>query len=160
MSSKACSILSRRRSEAVAVEGGDEHRLGVAQQDLAALVFGEQVGLVEHEQPRPLAGADLLQHLVDRPHVGQLALVRRGRVDDVEDQVGEHGLLQRRLERLDQLVRQLLDEADGVGQQVVAAGELDAARGRVEGVEEPVPHPDPVGVPVSALSRVDLPALV
>ena len=60
----------------------------------------------------------------------------------MEDQVGEHGLLEGRLEGLDQLVGQLLDEADGVGQQVVAAGELEAAGGRVEGVEEPVPHPD------------------
>ena len=63
-------------------------------------------------------------------------------VDDVQDQVGEDGLLERRLERLDQLVGQLLDEADGVGQQEVAAGELEGAGGRVEGVEEPVPHPD------------------
>ena len=60
----------------------------------------------------------------------------------MQDQVGEHGLLEGRLERLDQLVGQLLDEADGVGQQVVAAGELEAAGGRVEGVEEPVPDPD------------------
>ena len=67
---------------------------------------------------------------------------RLGGVDDVQDQVGEHGLLERRLERLDQLVGQLLDEADRVGEQVVAAGELEAAGGRVERVEEPVPHPD------------------
>ncbi len=60
----------------------------------------------------------------------------------MDDQVGQHGLLQGRLEGLDQLVGQLLDEADGVGQQVVAAAELEAAGGRVEGVEEPVPHPD------------------
>ena len=69
-------------------------------------------------------------------------LLRRRGVDHVQDQVGEHGLLERRLERLDQLVGQLLDEADRVGQQVAAAGELEAAGGRVEGVEEPVPHPD------------------
>ena len=114
----------------------------MAQQHLGALVLVEQVGLVEDEQARLLAGADLLQHLVDRLHVGQPPLLRRGGVDDVQDQVGEHGLLQRRLERLDQLVGQLLDEADGVGEQVVAAGELEAAGGRVEGVEEPVPDPD------------------
>ena len=60
----------------------------------------------------------------------------------MQDQVGEHRLLERRLEGLDQLVGQLLDEADRVGQQVVAAGELEAAGGRVEGVEEPVPDPD------------------
>jgi hypothetical protein len=38
-------------------------------------------------------------------------------------------------------VGQLLDEADRVGEQVVAAGELEAAGGRVERVEEPVTHP-------------------
>ena len=85
-----------------------------------------------------LAGADLLEHLVDGPHVDDLSLLRRRGVDDVQDQVGEHGLLERRLEGLDQLVRELLDEADRVGQQVVAAGELEAAGGRVERVEEPV----------------------
>ena len=60
----------------------------------------------------------------------------------MEDQVGEHGLLEGRLERLDQLMGQLLDEADRVGEQEVATGELEAAGGRVERVEEPVPHPD------------------
>ena len=89
-----------------------------------------------------VAGADLLQHLVDGLHVDQPPLLRRRRVDHVQDQVGQHGLLERRLEGLDQLVGQLLDEADRVGQQVVAAGELEAARGRVEGVEEPVPDAD------------------
>ena len=87
----------------------------MAQRDLAALLLVEQVGLVEHQQPRLLAGADLLQHLVDRVHVGAPPLLGRRGVDHVEDQVGEHGLLQRRLERLDQLVGQLLDEADRVG---------------------------------------------
>ncbi len=59
----------------------------------------------------------------------------------MQDQVGEDGLLERCLECLDQLVRELLDEADRVGEQVIAARQLEAARGRVEGVEEPVPDP-------------------
>ena len=61
----------------------------------------------------------------------------------MDDQVGEHGLLQRRLERLDELVRELADEADRVGDQVSAAAVAVGARGRVEGVEEPLPHPSP-----------------
>ena len=110
--------------------------------DLLALLVVEQVGLVEDQQARLAAGADLLEDLVDRAHVELPPLARLGGVDDVQDEVGEHRLLEGRLERLDQLVGQLLDEADRVGEQVVAAGELEAAGGRVERVEEPVPHPD------------------
>ena len=51
-------------------------------------------------------------------------------------------LLQRRAERVDELVGQLADEADGVGQQVVAPAEPPAARRRVERVEQPVAHAD------------------
>ena len=76
----------------------------------------------------------------------------------MQEQVGELGLLERGAERVDQLVGQLADEADGVGEQVVAAVEVAAPGGRVEGVEEPVA--DATSAPVSALSSVDLPALV
>ena len=130
--------------EALPGQGRDQDRVpGGAAATSLPLVLVEQVGLVEDEQPRLVAGADLLEHRVDRPHVGQPPLLRRRRVDHVQDQVGEHRLLERRLEGLDQLVGQLLDEADRVGEQVVAAGELEAAGGRVEGVEEPVPHSRP-----------------
>ena len=61
----------------------------------------------------------------------------------MDDQVGEGRLLQRRLEGVDELMGQLADEADGVGEQVLAAGVLVGAGGRVERVEEPVPDPDP-----------------
>ena len=64
------------------------------------------------------------------------------RVDDVQDQVGEPRLLERRAERVDELMRQLADEADGVGEQVRAAVEAHRARRRVERVEEPVLHAD------------------
>ena len=64
-------------------------------------------------------GVDLGEHLA---HGGELRLgVGVGAVDDVQDQVGVGDLLQRRAERLDQLVRQVPDEADGVGERVVAA---------------------------------------
>ena len=45
-------------------------------------------------------------------------------------------LLERRREALDELVRQAPDEADGVGDEVAAAVVLEAARRRVERVEE------------------------
>ena len=60
----------------------------------------------------------------------------------MEDQVGPPRLLQRRAEGVDELVGQLADEADGVGEQVGAAAEAQRARRRVERVEEAVAHAD------------------
>ena len=67
---------------------------------------------------------------------------RRAGVDDVQQQVGALGLLERGGERVDELMRQLADEADGVGHQVRAAVQAERARRRVEGVEEPVADAD------------------
>ena len=105
---------------------------------LAPLLLAQEVDLVEDQQPRLLARADLRQDAVDCLHVGEPPLLRGGGVDHVQDQVGEDGLLERRLESLNQLVGQLFDETDRVGEQVVAAGELEGPRRRVEGVEEAV----------------------
>ena len=56
--------------------------------------------------------ADLAQHLArDRELIGHRGI---GRVDDVEQDVGLAGLVERRPKRRDEIVRQLLDEADGV----------------------------------------------
>ena len=71
----------------------------------------------------------------------QLLLVR-ARVDDVQQQVGAPRLLQRRAEGVDELVRQLADEPDGVRDEVRAALEPQRPRRRVERVEEPVAHAD------------------
>ena len=74
------------------------------------------VGLVDDHQLGNLAGTDLGEHL---PHGGDLALgVGVRAVDDVDDQVGVGHLLQRRAERLDELVGQVADEPDGVGERV------------------------------------------
>src|SRR6202161_2431642 len=51
--------------EALAGDAADEHGVGMAQAQLLALVLAEQVDLVQHEQPWPLAGADLLERLLD-----------------------------------------------------------------------------------------------
>ena len=81
-----------------------------------------------------------IEHVVDGgEHLAQL-LLRHGGVRHVQDQVGLERLLERGGERLHELVRQLADEADRVGQQVAAAGDLERARGRVERVEEPLAH--------------------
>src|SRR6202161_1928981 len=51
--------------EALAGDAADEHGVVMAQAQLLALVLAEQVDLVQHEQPWPLAGADLLERLLD-----------------------------------------------------------------------------------------------
>ncbi len=61
----------------------------------------------------------------------------------MREQIRAARLLERGGERVDQLVGQLADEADGVGQQAaVGRAEAQHARGRVERVEQPVAHPD------------------
>ena len=56
----------------------------------------------------------------------------------MEDEVGDERLLERGGEALDQLVRQAADEADRVGDEIAAAVVLEAARGRVERLEQAV----------------------
>ena len=84
-------------------------------------------------------GADLGEHLAHRGDLTFRVGVRP--IDDVHDQVGFADLLQRRPERLDQLVREMPDEADGVRQRVDPAVERGRpASGRVEGREQRVLH--------------------
>ena len=66
-----------------------------------------------------------------------LGAVGVGRVDDLDEHVGPVDLLERRPERVDELVRELVDEPDGIGED----GGLALAQ-------------------ASALSSVDLPAFV
>ena len=83
------------------------------------------------------AAADLAQH---RAHGVDLLVGLDGRrVDDVDEQVGFGRHFERRLERLDELVRQLADEPDGVGQQHRLASRAAQAPGSgVERREQPV----------------------
>jgi len=70
-----------------------------------ALVLAAAVDLVEHEQARHLGGADLVEHALHRRDLAlALLLVGRG-VGDVQHEVGEQRLLERRGERGDELVR-------------------------------------------------------
>ena len=58
-------------------------------------------------------------------------------VDDLDEHVGPGHLLERRAERVDELVGQLVDEAHGVGDdRRLPVAELDLARGRVERREQ------------------------
>ena len=118
----------------------------------------EEVGLVEREQARLVAGPELVEHGLDGRAV-LLEVAVRG-VDDLDQHVGPVDLLERRPERVDQLVRQLVDEAHGVGDdRRLAVAELDLAAGRIERREQLVLGPRDLGAD-EALSRVDLPAFV
>ena len=69
----------------------------------------------------------------------RLLRLRDARVDEVHEQIRARDLFERRLERLDELVRQAAHEADRVGEQHdLAAGEPQAARARVQRREQPV----------------------
>src|SRR5665213_2389082 len=72
-----------------------------------------QIHLVVHAQPRNVGGTDLGEHLVD----GVVLRIARGGagVDDLQQQVGVGRLAERRAKRGDEIVRQVADEADGVG---------------------------------------------
>ncbi len=61
-----------------------------------------------------LVGADLGEHGVDGRDL--LVAIRVRGIDDVQQQVGLAGLGERRPERGDEVVRQIADEPDGVGE--------------------------------------------
>ena len=66
-----------------------------------------------------------------------LVVVVVGGVDDLDQHVGPVDLLEGRPERVDELVRQLVDEAHGVGHdRRLAVAELDLAAGRIERGEQ------------------------
>jgi succinyl-diaminopimelate desuccinylase len=63
-------------------------------------------------------------------------------VDHVENEIGDERFFQRRRETLDELVWQAADEADGVGHEVAPPLVLEAARGGIERLEQPVADRD------------------
>src|SRR5581483_1490209 len=97
----------------------------------------EEVALVQDPDGRPLVGPDLAEHAVDDPRL--LGPARLRDVDHVEEEVRGADLLERALERLDQLVGQLVDEADRVGEEDDEAfRKAEPPDGRVERREEPI----------------------
>ena len=65
--------------------------------------------------------------------------ISSGRVDHVEQQVSETNRIERRAERLDELMRELRDETNGVGQEhCLSTGQGQLAGPRVQGLEEAV----------------------
>ncbi len=92
----------------------------------------QQVKFIKHLQLRNILGADLLQH---RLHLVDVVLARTcGDIDNMQQQVGADSFLQRGLERLDQLVRQMGDESHCIRHDNRAhLFQLQPTQGRVEG---------------------------
>ena len=73
------------------------------------------VDLVDHRQRRSPIDAQVSERALHALDLFQH--IRRGAIDNMQQQIGLFQLLQRRPEGRDQLCRQLLDEADRVGEQ-------------------------------------------
>ena len=119
-SSSASRTACSRSVEPLALRGADGDAVAVVgPEDVEERAVGDAVGLVQDEDRRVVGQPELFEDRLDGRdlHLGLGA----GGVDDVQEQVGLAGLLERRLERGDQRVRQVADEPDGVGEQDVAA---------------------------------------
>src|SRR4029079_14392779 len=129
--------LGTERLHAVARQRRDEDRPADRWRD-GRTVHGraiDEVGLVEYDQAWLVARPELVEDGLDRRSM--LIGVRIRGVDHLEQDVGAVDLLARRPERIDELVRQLVDEANGVGHdRGLPITELDLARRRVQRREE------------------------
>ena len=131
--------LLEEEVEADAARGGDVDFIATVDRELRERIL--PVGLIHDIDDRDGAGAELLQGAGGDVHVHLVVRIRA--VDDLENQVGIDRLLERRAEGVDEVVRQVVDEADGVGQEKVAvAARGDLPDGGVEGREEHVLHHD------------------
>ncbi len=85
--------------------------------------------------------ADLFQSLIDDGYL--LFKERMTEVNDVKEQIGVADLIERALERGDQMVGELPDETDGVGEKhAVGRSECNQPDRRVERREQPVLNED------------------
>ena len=116
----------------------DLKRSGKAIRQAAPAERIEPVDLVQDELEGHLIRTDLGQHGVHgSDHLLELLVTHRG-IHDVQDQIRDERLFERRREALNELGRQPADEADGVRDEVALAVVLEAPRRRVERLEEPV----------------------
>ena len=122
--------LPRRRREL--------DRIREAVRDTSPLPQIEPVDLVDDQLDGDLAGADPREHGLDGVDLLGEHLLGQRAVDDVEDEIRDERLLERRREPLDELGRQTPDEADRVGDEVALPLMLEHARRRVERLEEAI----------------------
>ena len=124
-----------QRVQPLAGDGADERaRRAVGR---GARIGREQVDLVVDGDPRLGAGPQLVEHRLHGHLLGHEVGI--GGIDDLEQQIGAHHLLERGAEGVDEVVRQLVDEADRIGHDDgTARGKRHLAARRVEGGEEHV----------------------
>ena len=91
----------------------------------------QQILLVENGDNRVVICPQLMQRLVDDPHLDFHLRIRR--IDHMDQDICTTHFFQRTLECLDQMVRQLADKSNRIGQQhLLLSGETDAARCRIQ----------------------------
>ena len=123
--------------DALAGVGGDEDGVGPVGAQLEQAVGLDHVELVDDDEFGDLFGADLGEHFADRFGLAERVGVRA--VDDVDDEIRFGDFFQRGPECLDELVREVADEPDGVGDgELAALGGARAPRRGVEGGEQRV----------------------
>lgn len=114
---------------------GDGHSVGEDALEFVEPVRVDEIDFIEDEEGAFVSGPELVE---DGGGGGvELLSVGGAGVDDVDEEIGEDGFFKGGAEGLDEIVWEIADEADGVGEQhVLAVGELEAAGGGVEGGEE------------------------
>ena len=141
------------------VLGREQRRRRGTRRASAARARGvDAIDLVEHEQARHVVAP--ISSSTSRVTASCAREGRIGRVDDVEQQRRLERLVERRAERRDQVVRQLLDEADRVGDEDARLASRAGARARWCRASRTACRRRSTSLPVSARISDDLPALV
>ena len=126
------------RVEALARARRDQQRTRIGVLDTSAPEWIEQVRLVEDELGGDVVCSDLDENRVDRRDRLRETLLGTGCIRDVQHEVGDERLFQRRGKPLDELRRQATDEANGVGHEVALALVLEASSRWIERLEQAV----------------------
>ena len=98
----------------------------------------ERVRLVQDELDGNVVGSDVGKHLADGADRLRETLLGKRCVRDVQDEVGDERLLERRRKAFDELRREAADETDGVRHEIALAVVLERARRRIERLEETI----------------------
>ena len=129
--------LLQEKVEADVAGSGDVYFITAVDRKLRKRILA--VGLVHDVEDRDSAGTEVLQ--CPRSDVHMHLVVRVRAVDDLEYKVCIDRLLERRAESVDEVVRQTVDEADGIRQQEIAmVARGNFPDGGVEGREQHVLH--------------------
>jgi N-succinyldiaminopimelate aminotransferase len=117
---------------------GELHRIGESVRKPPPTERGHGVDLVDDDFDRQILRTDVVEHRLDRSSLLFEPIIGCRRIDDVQDQIGDERLLERRRESFHELRRQPADEADRVGDQVVAAFVDERASRRIERLEQTI----------------------